>query len=110
MLMWFKSTEWLAPYLKELEMLILDEADMLLRLGFQKSLTTILSRLPKQVISDCTLRLMITSVFTRTVFLHVCAVFIMITQLIRLMLKNYILSIIGIFISRLNQVIIYTNC
>ena len=39
----------MSPYLKELEMLVLDEADMLLRLGFQKSLTTILSRLPKQV-------------------------------------------------------------
>jgi len=43
-----KCLERLAPYLKELEMLVLDEADMLLRLGFQKSLTTILTRLPKQ--------------------------------------------------------------
>ncbi|KAI0306497.1 DEAD-domain-containing protein [Multifurca ochricompacta] len=33
---------------KELEMLVLDEADRLLDLGFQQSLTRILSRLPKQ--------------------------------------------------------------
>lgn len=43
-----KSLQWISPYLKELEMLVLDEADMLLRLGFQKTLTYILSKLPKQ--------------------------------------------------------------
>jgi ATP-dependent RNA helicase DDX55/SPB4 len=34
--------------LKELELLILDEADTLLNLGFRPQLTSILSRLPKQ--------------------------------------------------------------
>ena len=32
----------------ELEVLVLDEADQLLDLGFEKSLNTIISKLPKQ--------------------------------------------------------------
>ena len=43
-----KSLSWLSPYLRSLEMLILDEADMLLKMGFKQSLTDILSVLPRQ--------------------------------------------------------------
>lgn len=38
----------LAPAMKSLEYLVLDEADRLLELGFEKSITTTLSYLPKQ--------------------------------------------------------------
>ena len=38
----------LAPAMKSLEVLVLDEADRLLELGFEKSINTILSYLPKQ--------------------------------------------------------------
>jgi len=43
-----KALGWTHSYLRNMEMLVLDEADMLLRLGFEKCLTTILTKLPKQ--------------------------------------------------------------